>query len=330
MIGNALRKIALPFSIVVFCVLIGLNAYVTWKNLKIIQRNAAQRVTASDVQSDIVAVQLDLENLDNGQRGYLLTGDSSYLAPYTAATQKLPADFAKLRSQLADRPARERALETDLEAIASGKISEAEETLRLRQKGYRHKAFLIVASNRGKELMDKAQSLIASLMATESLTVGQSQRDFSGSVAQSLQEAALANGILLLVTVITLLAFHYGSRRLERAYTQQAEALRATSAQLERLTSTLSSSVRSTLHDMEIQADHLLHAHGGFLPRQGQEGAEWLHNASCHVRRVIDDLLQPPAVEHAVEAGEEESGQRRDPQTVEFPETPELPRSHTA
>lgn len=322
----ALWKVALLATIAIFCAFIGTNAYLASKNLNVIQGNAAQRTAASEVQSDIVAVKLDLQNLQNGQQGYLLTGEASYLAPYTSAVQKLPADFTTLRSHLAGK---ERALESDLEALAGSKISEAQETIALRQKGYRHRAFLIVNSGRGKDLMDKSDSLLASLASTESAAVSQYQQQFSSSVSTALKQVVMANLLLLLVTILTLLGFHYRSHRLRTAYVKQANRLRATTGQLDRLTSTLSSSVLPTIQDMRAQSEYLLNVHGGFLPRQGQEGAEWLYNASRHVHSVIDNLLQPSS--NALEPSSEELVEaRRNSQPVEFPETNELPRSHTA
>lgn len=325
-----LWKIALPATIAIFCAFIGTNAYLASKNLKIIQNDVAQRIAASEVASDIVAVKLDLQDLERGQHAYLVTGDASDLAPYSSAVQDLPAHFAALRSRLSGK---ERALESDLEAVTNSKISEAQETIALRQKGYRHRAFLIVDSNRGRELMDKARSLLASLASTESAAVSQYQRQFSSSVGAALQQVALANLLLLLATVLTLWLFHHHGKRLRVAYGQQANNLRDTSDALARVTSTLSTSVRETLHDMQLQAENLLNVHGGFLPRQGQEGAEWIYRASRHLNSVIDTLLQSPPQQQPVEfITEELPTQRRDPESAEFveDEDTELPRSHTA
>ena len=319
-----LWKVALFATIAIFCALIGTNAYLASKNLNIIQRNAAQRLAASDVQSNIVAVRLDLKNLQTGQQSYLLTGDASSLAPYTAAVQQLPSDLIALRSHLAGK---DRALESDLEALTNGKISEAQETIALRQKGYRHRAFLIVDSGRGKDMMDKAESLLSTLASTESAAVSQYQQQFSSSVSTAQAQVVMANLLLLALTILTLLAFHYRSHRLRTAYDEQAKSLRATTGQLERLTSTLSSSVLSTIRDMQAQSEYLLNVHGGFLPRQGQEGTEWLYNASRHVHGVINSLLQPSS-SNALERASEEVIETREP--VEFPETTELPKSHTA
>jgi K+-sensing histidine kinase KdpD len=78
---------------------------------------------------------------------------------------------------------------------------------------------------------------------------------------------------------------------LELTYARQAEELRSTRERLDHLTATISSSVRTTAIEMRAHAASLLNIHGGFLPRQGQERAECIHEASCHITRVLDNLL---------------------------------------
>ncbi len=88
--------------------------------------------------------------METGQRGYLLTGDESYLQPYTDAKSRIESRFAGLRSVLRDRPEQERSLETQLEALASSKEDEMQRTITFRRKGYRHRAFVLVNTNEGK------------------------------------------------------------------------------------------------------------------------------------------------------------------------------------
>lgn len=328
---NALRKIALPATIAIFCALIGVNAYVAAKSLKVIANFAALRADAADAQSAIVAVDLDLQHIESGQRGYLLTGNDSYLTPYTEAVQKSPKDFSALRSRLARRTAQERSFESDLEAVTESKIDDADQTIRLRQKGYRHRAFLIVDSNRGRDLMDKARSLVDSLSAMETHNIAQYQQQLTGSTHAALEQGLLANLALLALTIIVLIAFDWSGKRLERAHRRQADELRATSETLERWTAALSTNVRATLTELQIQSDNLLNVDGGFLPRQGQEKAQWIRDASCYVGRLIDDLLQPDSSKAAMEpTAQEVSIDRRDPEAVTFDDAAELPRSHTA
>src|SRR5258708_17720711 len=110
--------------------------------------------------------------METGQGGNLLTGDKSYLQPYTAAKDRIETDFATLRVKLASRTEGERSLESQLESLVKSKQVEMERTIDLRQRGYRHRSFMMVATNEGKDYMDDARRVISSLSSPESSNFG--------------------------------------------------------------------------------------------------------------------------------------------------------------
>src|ERR1700722_17806149 len=71
----------------------GLSAYENFR----VQR---ARVLNSDriylVLGDSTELLAELQDAESGQRGYLLTGNEFYLAPYLAANAKIDANFQKL------------------------------------------------------------------------------------------------------------------------------------------------------------------------------------------------------------------------------------------
>src|SRR5579883_2846007 len=69
----------------------------------------AQRVQhAQAVQTDLESLLNTLDEAETGQRGYLLTGDPHYLAPYTSAEHEISQDLADLQQQLRGDPAQQR------------------------------------------------------------------------------------------------------------------------------------------------------------------------------------------------------------------------------
>jgi CHASE3 domain sensor protein len=88
--------------------------------------------------------------METSQRGYLLTGDTTYLQPYTVAKGRIEADFVGLRIRLAKRMPHQQSLESQLESLAASKQSEMEPSINLRQRGYRHRSFKLVSTNEGK------------------------------------------------------------------------------------------------------------------------------------------------------------------------------------
>ena len=147
-----IRKAALQVGAPALLAFMALNAYLAINHLKQIQKLAAFALESSVIQADISNVLKDLTDMETGQRGYLLTENPSYLKPYTDAKGRIETDFASLRVGLANRAERERSLELQLESLASSKQAEMmERSINLRQQGYRHRAFVLVNSNRSDE-----------------------------------------------------------------------------------------------------------------------------------------------------------------------------------
>ena len=301
---NALRNFALQITIPVLCGLVALNAILVWKNLKLTQRATAHRVEASEVQTDISTVIVDLQDMETGQRGYLVTGDSSYLQPYNDANGRLGDHFAKLRSRLAGKTVHERSLETHLESLADSMMAEMKETIRFREAGYRHRAFLIVNSNRGKELMDEARASLRALSSAQAGDIAKYDREMRESFGRMVKESALASCILLLVTVTAFAAFSNYRKRLELRYAQQTEELRATRLQVDRFTSTIFHDFRALVLQMRSYADALLDVYGGYLPRQGEEKAECIQDGAGQMNRLLDDLSKDLPSEASAEEAE--------------------------
>ncbi len=298
---NTLRNIALQTTIVALGGLIALNAYLVSKNLAVIKSNAAHRVEASETIANISSVLIDLQDMETSQRGYLLTGDASYLQRYEDANARSATHFAKLRSTLTGK---DRSLETQLESLAESKVAEMNETIRLRERGYRHRAFQIVGSNRGKQLMDEARATLDALSSAQASNVARYDRDLTESAGRAMKESIIASCVLLVVTVVTFLVFDMHRRRLERGYTRRQEELQATSLQLEQFTSTVFQGFRPQLEEMRGNASMLVGVYGGFLPRQGQEKAERIEDGAGQMICLLEDLSKNSASGNSAEAGD--------------------------
>ena len=120
-----------------------------------------QGVEEGDTVGDQVrAVQLaaevllsTLKDAETGQRGYLLTGDPAYLAPYDAALARLDADFAHLEATPLADPKRAGRIRR-IRDLATVKLRELDRTVTLRQSGDAAAALAAVRTNRGRLEMD--------------------------------------------------------------------------------------------------------------------------------------------------------------------------------
>jgi CHASE3 domain sensor protein len=289
-----IRKIALRLVAVTLIAFVALNAYLAINRLRLIQKSAALTRESSTIRANISAVLQALTDMETGQRGYLLTGESDYLLSYTDGKNRIGTDFASLRAGLANRTEQERSIESKLESLAASKQGEMERTISLRQQGYRRRAFNLVDTNEGRDYMDGARKLASSLSTAESSSFSRFDNERTASLSRALSETIIANSCLFLLTVCLFGLIRHHERVLEQEIVQSTRALALRDSQLEKLTSVLSNQVRSKISDIEADARLLLEEYGGFLPRHGHECAEHLKETAAQIERLRQELLGHP------------------------------------
>ncbi len=110
------------------------SAAVTFRTLEVRSSTAQAMASTLGSLAQLKQVVSALQDAESGQRGYLLTGAESYLAPYTVARAALPDELAQLHAFFpAGSPQGERL--ATLERFADDKLAEMEATVRLRRAG---------------------------------------------------------------------------------------------------------------------------------------------------------------------------------------------------
>jgi CHASE3 domain sensor protein len=294
-----IRKTALQIGAPALLVFMIWNAYLAVSHLIQMQELAALTLESAIVQANISGILRDLSDMETGQRGYLLTGDPSYLRPYSDAKGRIDPDFAGLRAGLTSRAGSQRSLESQLEAAAKSKQAEMERSINMRQQGYRHRAFMLVATNEGMEFMDRARGLLSSLSATEASSLTRLETERKASLRQALAETVVANLCLVVLTACLIALIRYRGKVLEHEAAQSGQELAVRDLQLQKLMSALSNQARFKTTSIEANACLLLENYGGFLPRQGHECAEQIKEASAQMERLRQDLVNGPGFSDA-------------------------------
>lgn len=294
-----IKKIAVPVATAALLVLVAVNAYLALNTLLRLRKNVAVTAESSVIQAGVSNVLKDLTDMETGQRGYLLTANSSYLQPYNEAKARTAADFAALRTGLAHRTERERSLESQVETLAESKQAEMERSITLREQGYRRRAFRLVDSNEGFEYMDKARSSLASLSYAEDSVVTRLQGERNSILNKAVAQTVAANACLLIMTGCLFALIRRYGRMLESEAAQAREELSRRDTRLENLRSVLSNQARSKTFAIEANARMLLQTYGGFLPRHGHECAEQIREASVEMEQLRQDLVgNPTSMDH--------------------------------
>jgi CheY-like chemotaxis protein/CHASE3 domain sensor protein len=173
-------------------------ALLSYQSLKATASSSKSLTDTVEVLVQLNGLLSTLKDAETGQRGYLLTGNETYLEPYTNAKAALANEFRSLRGILADRPQQIKRLD-ELESIAAQKMAELDQTVELRRAGQGEAALATVRTNRGKIFMDRIRSAIEDMDAAERQLILQRGEDWRRAAAVSLLVTLGGSGILLVL-----------------------------------------------------------------------------------------------------------------------------------
>ena len=271
------------------------NAYLALSHLKRVQTISALTVESSAIQAELSGALRDVTDMETGQRGYLLTGNTAYLQPYTDAKGRMEMDFASLRAGLSNRTQHQRSLESELESLAASKQAEMERSISLRQQGYRRRSFKIVDTDEGRGYMDEIRRIASLLSAAESSNFTRLDGARSGALKRAFSATIISNSVLLMLAVCAFGLIRHHGRLLGEEAAQIRNELVVRNLQLERLTAALSGQARSNMVAINTNSRLLLENYGGFLPRQGHAYAEQMKEAAAEMERLRQDLVGSPS-----------------------------------
>ena len=154
---------------------------------------------------------------ETGQRGYLLSGDTTYLRPYEIAVSQITHDITLLRNYFLNDP-------VALEKLALvgrtvyAKLAELDITIRLRKENLIESTQAVLSTNIGKEKMDIIRDGVDSLMRyqEEQITVTKNNWfDLAGWVRTG----------VAVTSVLSILAFFFFARYYARVANDKAKQL---------------------------------------------------------------------------------------------------------
>ncbi len=290
-----IRKAALRVGIPALLAFIALNAYLAVSHLKRVERSAAVTLESSAIQAEVSGALKDITDMESGQRGYLLTGDPTYLQPYTDAKGRIEMDFVSLRAGLSNRTEHERSLELQLESLAQSKQAEMERSISLRQQGYRRRSFKLVDTDEGKGYMDEIGRVAASLFLSERSNFARLDGERTAAVKRAFSTIIISNFVLLVLAACAFGLIRHHGRVLEKEAAQSRNELAVRNLQLEKLTAALSGQARSNMVAINMNSRLLLENYGGFLPRQGHAYAEQMKEAAAEMEQLRQDLVGSPS-----------------------------------
>ena len=227
--------------------------------------------------------------IETGQRGYLLTGNDSYLEPYREGQAALEPLSEALTEALSGDPEQAARL-VAVAGLAGHKLNEMSRTLSLRREGRIDDALEVVTQDRGRRLMVELMSELDMLIATER----------NKAEALRAQRLAAANNVTyaVLATIAVLLAIwgistFLGWRAMRSAEASRREAEMANRSKTSFL-AMMSHELRTPMNGVLGMA-HLL-AQSDLTPQQA-ERVDIIQKSGEGLMVVLNDILDMSKIE---------------------------------
>jgi CHASE3 domain sensor protein len=198
------------------------------------------------VLENLQAVNLALVSIESSSRGFVLSGEESYLEPFRAGLLRAKQLKAIIRELTLDNPEQQRQLSA-LEGLVAQKIQHVESTVGLRRAQGFEAASDAVRTGRGEQIMDEFQAVLHQMEGEELQLLEQRNADAKRHLDES--KAVLIVGILLGLLITTAAGWSVqrdGSRRkmAEMHLLQKVEEFNRSNEELEQFASVAS-------HDLE-------------------------------------------------------------------------------
>lgn len=158
------KRIAAGFGLAsVILVLIGVVSYRSINELINTSKGVEQ---THQVLENLEEILSNLRYLETDQRGYILTGDESYLEVYNTAIPTIQQNINELRRLTAENPTQQQNLNT-LEALAGQRIDLLGQVIRLRKDRGLQATLEFLRTNQSRKLMNEVRQIIDGMEANE-------------------------------------------------------------------------------------------------------------------------------------------------------------------
>ncbi len=204
-----------------------------------------------EVKGQLLAMLSAMQDVETGQRGYLLTRRDEFLEPYLNSLDRLETEAARLKELTADNPDQQ-ARFPDLRKLITSKLAFSARTIDLAKTDV-EAARTLVQSGVGKQEMDRLRRLIGE-METEEQRLLDRREDRLMMVEAMVVGIILVFGLMVTITlVLTLRNLHRDYREQVRRGQSLAEAVEQRDLLLQELNDRVKNSLQVVSSIVQIQ-----------------------------------------------------------------------------
>ena len=262
-----------------------------------LQRSRTAVLRSNDILQSAELLQRDVRTAETGQRGFLLTGDARYLAPYAQARSRIPDDLQRLDALIAD-PAQRRRWAA-VPPLVQLKLEELATTIRLAAAS-RERALEVVVTGRGQSYMEQIDQTMSVFVAGErDLLRARMARE--QQVARQTAYGAAATALLALVSALSgavmvlrernIRSLRAANASLETRIAARTADLTRANHELDAFAYTISHDLRAPLRGMRGYSEAIEEDFGAQLPPEGLDYLRRIGRVADRMNRLIEDIL---------------------------------------
>ena len=200
------RPILLSFGVASTALVMGALLLLEWKGGTAATESFEWVSSTLEIQRELATVEARISEAESSKRGYLLTGQPNFLAPYTAASTDVRNRLANLRRLVAGNSAQLRRL-LYIESLSRAKLAEFDSTIKLERSGKRDAALAVVRASRSDSLMTTIRSSLQSMTAEEAQLLRNRQKALVTELRHGdMISVGLASALALMLIALLFIA----------------------------------------------------------------------------------------------------------------------------
>jgi methyl-accepting chemotaxis protein len=305
------RKLVAAFGIATLTVAV--TAFVSYRNASRVIENDAWVTHTHQVRTELADLLSELKDTETGQRGFIITGEETYLAPYQSGLGAIAGTLADVRRLTADNPDQQRRLSA-VAPLIDAKLAELKQTIDLRRAQGFDAAVKVVLNNTGKTFMDQIRALVSEADLEEQNLL--KQRSDEARASADLTMAVILWGGLAGVLVVAAIGWlitrslseqigsavgqvRSSSTELQAAANQQAVGAREQASAMTEISTTISELLATSRQIAESAQRVAQNAEqAANAARSGHGTVDTTHDSISGIRRQVDQI-----VSHMLELG---------------------------
>ncbi|WPB80192.1 CHASE3 domain-containing protein [Archangium violaceum] len=166
MVSNLTLRLQFTAAVVMVSVLICLFVVQAIRSTRQFTGTAVVVEHSYEVINGLERVLSSARAAETGQRGYVLTGDESYLEPYREVQGGIDAELSRVRGLLADNPVQLRQMDA-LKFLLTQKLAHMRNSVELRRTRGFEAALAVITTGEGKALMDDLRRVVSEMREHE-------------------------------------------------------------------------------------------------------------------------------------------------------------------